>query len=322
MLITYLRSSSFNTYQTCPHRYFLDYVLRLDNPAGKAAMKGTIVHKVMEILALEKFAMQNNQTEFNDEHLGLFSVGVDVEKVTDQAFGYYVTTNEHIAVAQKDLVDCHNWVLKALSYGNGAFDPRRRKIVAVEKEFDLQINEPWSDYSFKIHGEKICGKLAIKGTIDLVTQVDNKTLEAYDWKTGKRTKFPTSEVKELKDFENDPQLQIYYWALSQLYPNYENIILTIYYINDGGPFTIVFDRNVLEDIMVKVKRRFNAIKNDHSPERKKGWWCRICAHGKNNFESCNKIADEIKLYNIKAVTEQYTQGRGNVWSQYKQPGSE
>lgn len=322
MICTYLRSSSFNTYSLCPHKYYLDYVLKLDNPAGKAAAKGTIVHKVMEILALETLAKQNQKTEFVDEHLGAFSIGINIEEIIDQAFGYYLTSNEHLDFVEKDRLDCHNWVMKALSYHNGTFDPRKRKIVAVEKEFDLEITEPWAAYNFKIHGEKISGQLAMKGTIDLVTEVDSKTIEAYDWKTGKRTKFPTSVPKELKDFEDDPQLQIYYWALSQLYPEYEHILLTIYYINDGGPFTVVFNKDVLETIAKKIKKKFTSIKNDETPQQKKGWWCKICAHSKNDFESCNRISNEIRLYNIKAVTEQYTHNRGNVWGQYKAPGSE
>ena len=46
MLVTYIRSSSYNNYSFCQMQYFLTYVLGYQTDSGKKAELGTIVHKV------------------------------------------------------------------------------------------------------------------------------------------------------------------------------------------------------------------------------------------------------------------------------------
>lgn len=60
MIITYFRSSSFNAHNMCEQQYFLEYVLGWRGPSGQKADKGTIVHKVLEILACIKKGTQDN----------------------------------------------------------------------------------------------------------------------------------------------------------------------------------------------------------------------------------------------------------------------
>ena len=80
-----------------------------------------------------------------------------------------------------------NLVWKALQYNDGQFDPRTRNVVASEPHFDLVIEEDWAKYDFELpDGEKISGNLAIKGTIDLVTETEDGIIEVIDWKTGRR----------------------------------------------------------------------------------------------------------------------------------------
>ena len=52
IIVTYFRSSSYNTHSMCEQQYFLEYVLGYRGPSGQKADKGTIVHKVLEILAV------------------------------------------------------------------------------------------------------------------------------------------------------------------------------------------------------------------------------------------------------------------------------
>ena len=54
MIITYLRSSSYGTHSMCPQQYMMEYILGIRSPSNQKADKGTIVHKVMEILAYIK----------------------------------------------------------------------------------------------------------------------------------------------------------------------------------------------------------------------------------------------------------------------------
>ena len=60
MLVTYVRSSSYNNYDFCQMQYFLTYNLGWRGSSGKRADMGTMAHKVMEILAgLKKFQQDN-----------------------------------------------------------------------------------------------------------------------------------------------------------------------------------------------------------------------------------------------------------------------
>ena len=47
----------------CEQQYFLEYVLGYRSPSNKKADKGTIVHKVLEILAGIKLSQQNKESK-------------------------------------------------------------------------------------------------------------------------------------------------------------------------------------------------------------------------------------------------------------------
>ena len=61
MLVTYIRSSSFNNYSYCQMQYFITYVLGHQSVSGKKAQLGTVVHKVMEVLAGCQHLQQDNK---------------------------------------------------------------------------------------------------------------------------------------------------------------------------------------------------------------------------------------------------------------------
>ena len=63
MIVTYIRSSSYNNYDYCQLQYFITYVLGHRSTSGKKAQLGTIVHKVMECLAVCKKRLQGRQTK-------------------------------------------------------------------------------------------------------------------------------------------------------------------------------------------------------------------------------------------------------------------
>ena len=54
----------------CEQQYFLEYNLGYRSPSGKKADKGTIVHKVMEILAHIKLCQQKKLVIYDDDILG------------------------------------------------------------------------------------------------------------------------------------------------------------------------------------------------------------------------------------------------------------
>jgi hypothetical protein len=54
----------------CEQQYFLEYVLGWRGPSNQKADKGTIVHKVLEILAFIKQGQQNNLSLITDDIAG------------------------------------------------------------------------------------------------------------------------------------------------------------------------------------------------------------------------------------------------------------
>lgn len=82
MFITYARSSGLNTLEFCAQQYFITYNLGLTkyNPPNRKTTIGTIVHKVMETLAICKYEFQTKSTDsitIQEEALGEISVSIN-----------------------------------------------------------------------------------------------------------------------------------------------------------------------------------------------------------------------------------------------------
>jgi hypothetical protein len=329
----------------CPMQYFIEYNLGLRSPSNKKADKGTICHKVLEILAHIKLCTQNNQTIYVDDIIG----DVDINKynlthITEQVYKYYTSQFKHHVWENKDYKDCLLWVNKAITDHNGDFDPRNRDILQPEQHFDIVINKPWAYYKYKTKNEDLEGNLAIKGTIDLITKVNDDTIEIIDWKTGRRLDWATGEEKTLAKLQNDPQLRIYHYAVSALYPNMSHIIFTINFINDGGAFSVCYDKSDLPKTEDMIRQKFETIKNTKVPQLNKSWKCnKLCHFGKTTFENghilpileyrdnqlckvdttmtkCEQVKHDIELKGIENVIDTYTMP-GYTVGKYKAPGS-
>ena len=186
--------------------------------------------------------------------------------------------------------------------------------------------------------------MAIKGTIDLITKVDDNTIEIIDWKTGRRLDWATGEEKTLAKLQNDPQLRIYHYAISQAYPNIEHIIFTINFINDGGAFSVCYDKTDLQKTEDMIRKKFEIIKNTTKPQLNKSWKCtKLCHFGKSTFENthilpileyrngqlckidsfmtkCEQVKHQIELKGIDKVVDEYTMPNFTV-GKYKAPGT-
>lgn len=335
----------------CPQQYFFEYILGWKSPSNKKADKGTIVHKVLEILAEMKYADQNNNRIIQDDIYG--EIDLDKSSMFDDAFildiinvvyKYYTTHNNHHEWSETDKKDCTKWVQKALTYNNRMFDPRYRDIVRSEQHFDISIDKPWSKYSYKTEDTIIEGNLAIKGTIDLITRVNDSTLEIIDWKTGRRLDWATGEEKTISKLQKDPQLMIYFYAASKLYPDIKHIIISINFINDGGAFSICYHENDIYEAEQMIRKKFEEIKNTQKPQLNKSWKCgKLCFFGKTTFKEtkidpmleyrdsqltkhgecmtkCEQLKHDTDLYGIDHVVKTYTVPGYSV-GKYKAPGS-
>ena len=271
----------------CEQQYFIEYVLGWRGPSGQKADKGTIVHKVLEILAVIKKAQQDNLLTIEDDVIGPIDISnYDLDLIIDLVYNHYANATTHHKWTAKDHKDCSGWVYKAIQFNNGMFDPRNREILVPEQHFDFVINKNWADYTFKTPEGDLTGKLALKGTIDLVTLANEKTIEIIDWKTGRRLDWATGQEKTQEKLEKDPQLRIYHYAISQLYPNIDHIIFSIYFINDGGPFSICFDKSDLAATEDMLRQKFEYIKRTKKPKLNKSWMCsKLCHFGKTTFEN-------------------------------------
>lgn len=193
MLCAYIRSSSYVNYKFCEMQYFLTYVLGHRSDSGKRAELGTMVHKVMEVLAnLKKFEQDNPKRktlEHTDEVTGKIRIKKE-ELYTDE----FLRRLEDISYEEYKKDSKQKWwprdrreitelVDVVMNHANGEFDPRKRDVLYPEPHFDLTIDEPWAKFDFEdANGQRCTGQLAIKGTIDLITKVDEDTLEVIDWK--------------------------------------------------------------------------------------------------------------------------------------------
>lgn len=122
--------------------------------------------------------------------------------------------------------------------------------------------------------------------------------------------------------------------------------MTINFINDGGAFSICFDKDNLAETENLIRRRFTEIKNCNRPYLNKSWKCsKLCHLGKNTFADynndilpiieyrdgqtcnqgepmtiCEQLKHEIDLKGIKSVVDEYTTP-GYTVGKYKAPGS-
>ena len=329
----------------CEQQYFLEYVLGIRSPSNKKADKGTICHKVLEILAGIKLSTQNDKTIYVDDILGDIPVdNYDLDDIIDRVYSFYTSRFKNHEWQPKDLKDCSLWSKKALTDHNGDFDPRNRHIIQPEQHFDIPINKPWAKYKYDTKDGVIEGVLAIKGTIDLITKVNDDTIEMIDWKTGKRLDWATGQEKTLEKLYKDPQLQIYNYALNAIYPEYNHFIASINFINDGWAFSICFDKTDLTTAEEMLRKKFETIKNCKRPLLNKSWKCnKLCYFGKSTFENkhlaprveyrdgqtcskgnymtmCEQVKHDIELKGIRTVVDEYTVP-GYTIGRYQAPGS-
>lgn len=341
MITTYFRSSSLNNWKYCELQYFMTYVLGHYSPSGKKADLGTITHAVLETLAICKKRTQFNKRstmKITQEPLGDFSFSEDelsteafVNKILDRSFEFYKSNSKHNEFNEKDYQFCYKMVWDTLNYNKGQFDPRNRKVIDTEPHFDIPINEPWAKFTFDGPDGPISGNLAIKGTIDLVTEMEDGTIEVIDWKTGQRLDWATGERKDYDKLMKDTQLLLYHYAIGKLYPKYRYTLMTIFFCRDGGPFTLAFDKDDDEYFLNNtLKTMFEEIRANQKPkpisQDRNSFKCqKLCHYYKTNWPGtektmCHHIEDQIKTIGMQKTVETCTRP-GFVIGTYKDPGA-
>lgn len=317
--------------------YFITYNLGWQQPAQKKAQLGTIVHKTLECLAQCKQRLQYGEQSgmrIEDTELGTIKFTKTklnsnkfVSDLLKQSYEYY-TTHDKINNYDfnEDYEFCRNMVDVCLNFNDGQFDPRKTRIIAPEKSFDLEIDEPWA--KFEHNGKMV--NLRIKGTMDLITEASPDTLEYVDYKTGKRINWATGEEKTYEKLQDDIQLLLYYYAIRKLYPQYDHVIMTIFFLRAGGPFSLCYDKHDEDKFLEKLKNKFLEIKASQSPnprsQERTDFRCyRLCHYYKTNWEGtnqpiCNYVENQIKTYGIENAIKNCSKP-GFSLDYYSAPGS-
>jgi hypothetical protein len=266
----------------------------------------------------------------------------DVHTITEQVYNYYVQ-HKNQNWTPKDFTDCKNWVMKVIDFNDGAFNPLKMNIVSPEQQFDIPINEPWATYDYVIDGKHLTGCLALKGTIDLICEPSPGIYEIVDWKTGRRLNWANGEEKTHEKLRKDPQLMMYYMAAHSLYPNVDQIMVTINFINDGGPFSMCYTKDDLPETLEMLKKKFDVIRACKVPQLNKSWKCnKFCWQGLTTFEGtpikpiqefrsgqtcrkgqimtkCEQLKFEIERKGMDKTIKEYTSA-GHEIGFYQNPG--
>jgi ATP-dependent helicase/DNAse subunit B len=311
VITTYFRSSSYGAWELCNFKYYLDYILGLQSPSLYIkTYLGSATHKALELLAQRKLCEQEGISTVENEIGTFITRELNPDKCVELAFNYYKEKEQNFEWTEANFKDIRKWVWNVINFNNGMFSPLKRKVIKPEQYFDLEIEQPWANYEFPLpNGSALKGKLHLKGTIDLITEVEPNVIEVVDWKTGRRSNINTGIDKDQKSLHNDSQMLLYYYAMRRLYPEAETIFITIFYINDGGPDTLSFHKKDADRAEEMLRKRFETIKKVQVPKRiKPDWRCdKLCWFNRNNFKGdtkniCDRVYQEIQEIGLDRVT--------------------
>ena len=145
--------------------------------------------------------------------------------------------------------------------------------------------------------------------------------------TGQKLDWATGKPKTYDSLHDDHQLLLYYYVAKQLYPD-KNILMSIFFIRDGGPYTLCFDEEKLEQGLELFKKTFEDLKNTKIPRllhpKNNDFRCyRICDYFKQKVDGtnmCQLMHKEIKDKGIDQVIKDHTEENFSIHS-YSAPGS-
>jgi hypothetical protein len=284
------------------------------SPAHPKASLGNVVHKALELLSLQKLAIDRRESFFESDEFGIIREKQWLpRRYLDLAFDYYKEL-EQPQWTEKDYNAASEIFFAGLKYRDGMLNPLNQKVVEPEKRFDFTFDDDWAHYRYELPDGKIIeGQLGIKGTIDLVTEPEPGFYEIIDYKSGQRKDWSkpidSDAKKEYEDFIEDFQLNLYYYALWKLYPDANSISITIWYIrpDQGNAFTMPFCKADLPSIKNKIREIFECIKNTETPSFRKDSFCyMVCHFGRQkqpgtDLKICKFYENEIRAKGVDQV---------------------
>jgi hypothetical protein len=145
--------------------------------------------------------------------------------------------------------------------------------------------------------------------------------------TGQRKNWATGEKKSFEHLQKDKQLMLYYYAAKKAFPKYKHVMITIFFIRDGGPFTVCFDDDKIVEIKEHLAKTKIEIENCSNPKlldpSHKDFRCKyLCTYFKNKVGKscyCDYIKDEIKVYGLEETTKKHREDGFSI-GYYANPG--
>jgi len=255
----------------------------MEDKAGKAALQGKIVHQVFEWMSKLK---RRGKTYI--DHMWLL----------ERAWDMHVKQNPDISIRRvtsrgeaADFRKCRLSVETIIA--NAHYNPYTIDVIDGEIEFHLEMPGPeWE-------------KFRVRGFIDLIHKIDDKTIEIIDWKTGSRADFFTKEDTNVYTLIKNIQARLYHLAATQLYPQYENILITFYFTADGGPVTISLNRDDIPLTIAILWDFLQKVKTDSVITRNRKWHCRMCSYERSGI--CNHAWADFNIRGEKYTKKKYYQ---------------
>jgi hypothetical protein len=335
MICLKLSPSQDNNWYFCQRQWYITYNLGYKSEGGRAANLGTATHKIMELLALAKLHNQKTgETKFiiKDETIGQYEFNTEtwlnyngerkvgrsnynvpganmIDELHSLVYSYYCNLYEEQNWGDEDSKNTRRWVYTIVDTNNGEYDVRKNNIVFPEQYLSYKIPNDWAKFDY---GDGVEGQLTLTGIIDLIKCIDESKgiYEIVDYKTGQRKCWSTGKEKNHENLPFDTQLMFYYYFLSKLYPHFKEILITIFYVKDGGPYQVKFCPDDLIRIENHIQQTFTQIKSTDFPkmrdETQRDFKCRtFCPYFKiqtGGTNLCKAVGHAISTLGIEQAT--------------------
>lgn len=280
-----LSVSRLNTNKDCEFKYFLQYHVKLPELKKPTIYteKGIAVHEALELYAKGDKDYTKNLLEFYRKS-SLWEL--DQRKPEKGGFPHPQTKtcdtcsyneNGFCKIAQEgatSFIGCprNNFeddlaLITKVVNRQGDANILGRKILGAEVEFD-----------------EIIDGIRVKGVIDLVTEVDDKTLEVIDYKTGNHAKGNAA-------IQKDPQVRIYSVVAKRKWPQYKYCLMTLDYLRKK-PISVIFSKEDDDQTILSIKKHDAEIKANitPAPHGTEFWLCRFCI----GHDRCTSMYDSLK----------------------------
>lgn len=291
MKIEYLSASRLQVFCDCPFRYFLQYHLKLPE-LGLATIsthKGSAVHESLDRYVKGETDYTSTLKEYYAEH----KVWEFDNRKPDRGFPHPQPKSCQTCPWASQTPGGTICTIAARDVSSFGGCPRANfeEDLAIAKLALFRENSPLKRkiIGAEVPFQEVFENFKVQGFIDLVTEIDDETLEVRDYKTGNFTKKTDEAWKDL-------QMRIYSLIIKKMYPKYKYVLMTLDYLKKT-PITVCFSAEDDEKTLQFLGRAYKEIVNAENPERKKSFKCTWCV----GYEECGKIRERFLDKNGKFV---------------------